>query len=85
MSSVADLAMIPARVLADLGLHSYGVTTAHVRDRLAHLGAQDPELAATIADQLARCALRLIAHGHPRPAALADDALAVIDPGGWTA
>lgn len=83
MTTVAELAMIPARVLADLGLHSYGVTTADVRDRLADLRAQDPELAGAIVDQLALCALRLVAEGHPRPVELAVDALAVIDPEGW--
>lgn len=77
--------MIPARVLAGLGLHSYGVTTTDVRDRIAALRRDDPELADTIADQLAVCALRLIANGHPRPDQLAADALIVIDPAGWSA
>lgn len=81
---MTTLAMIPARVLTDLGLHSYGVTTAAVRDRIADLRRHDPELADTIADQLALCALRLIANGHPRAVELAADALVVIDPGGWS-
>lgn len=79
MTAVADLAMVPARVLAALGLHTYGLTPEQVRERLAALGDLDPERAHSIADELAVCALRLIAEGHPRAVELARDTLTVLD------
>lgn len=83
MTTVAELSMIPARTLARLGLHRAGVTTANVRDELAAIRVEDPELADSIADRLAVTALALIRGGHERPAQLAADTLAVIDPEGW--
>ncbi len=79
MTAVADLAMVPAGVLAALGLHTYGLTPEQVRERLAALGALDPERAHSIADELAVCALRLIRDGHPRAVELARDTLTVLD------
>ena len=84
---MADLAMVPARVLAALGLHTYGLTPEQVRERLAALGVLDPEQAHSIADELAVCALRLIRDGHPRAVELARDTLTVLDgnAGRWCA
>ena len=78
MTTMADLAMVPARVLAALGLHTYGLTPEQVRERLAALGVLDPEQAHSIADELAVCALRLVADGHPRAVQLAEDTLTVL-------
>jgi hypothetical protein len=79
VTAVADLAMIPARVLAALGLGTQGLTPERVRERLAVLAVLDPELARSLADELAVCALRLVASGHPRGAELARDTLVVLD------
>lgn len=85
MTAVADPSMIPAHVLHELGVTSRGLSAETVRDRLATLRREDRELADSIAGQLAVCALRLIANGHPRGVELAADALTVVDarPSRW--
>lgn len=76
---MADLAMVPARVLTALGLHTFGLTPEQVRERLAALRELEPDRAHGLADELALCALRLIRDGHPRAVDLARDTLTVLD------
>jgi hypothetical protein len=74
-SSAQILAELPGYIL---GLGADGLTPEQVRDRLAAIGIDDPEVGHSLADQLALTALRLIANGHPDAAALARDALTVV-------
>jgi hypothetical protein len=76
MSSNAQiLAELPGYVL---GLGAQKTTPEEVRDRLAAIGQADPERGHSLADELMRCALQLIADGHPTAATLARDTLTVI-------
>jgi hypothetical protein len=68
------VAQLPAHIVLGYG---DGLNADEVRDRLAALGEDDPERGHCIADELMRCALHLIADGHPNPAQIARDALTI--------
>ncbi|WP_223840496.1 hypothetical protein [Saccharopolyspora pogona] len=55
----------------------YGITVDDIRARLEQLGNDDPEAGHSMIDDLMRAALVAIRDGHPNPAALARDVLAV--------
>lgn len=59
-------------------LVGHGLNADEVRDRLAEIGADDPERGHCIADELMRRVLQLIADGHPNPAQIARDTLIIV-------
>lgn len=54
-----------------------GRNTESVREQLRAIGASDPEVGHSIADQLLIAALQLIADGHSSPRKLAADTLTI--------
>lgn len=64
---------LPAYMLG----HGTETTPEQARDRLQAIGQYEPKDAHWIAERLLKCALELIAAGHPRPREIAAAALVV--------
>ncbi len=71
--------ILPALPAAGLEPAGHTLSAEDIRERLAALGQDDPEVGHGIEDNLARAVLEQIRDGHPDPVGLATAALTVLD------